>query len=293
MFGYIKPLTGELKLREFELYKSFYCGLCKTMGKKISPLSKLTLSYDITFLVLLRVALTKEPVENLSFRCKLKPTKKRNYIKSNEALIYSSCVAAILSYYKYMDDLSDTKSKIKKLCFRLFFPISLFFSGMNKKAKKYYPELDKKIKPSLIKLSEFEKDKCKSIDETASCFGELMKNIVSFGLESADKIKIAEIIGWHLGRWLYIIDALDDFDKDLKNNEYNPFIEYYSRKQNMISDIDIIKSSLTSSLSEMHTAFSLLNISENSCVNPVVLNIINLGLCEQQEKILRKNLQEN
>jgi len=290
LFGYVKPLSGELKVREFELYKSFYCGLCKTMGKKISRLSKFTLSYDMVFLALLRISLTNENIENNSFRCKLKPAKKRNHIKSNESLMYSSCVSAILSYYKYMDDINDAKNIFKKFFIKIFFPPVLFFSKMKKKALRYYPELDGLIKPSLAKLSGLEKNKCKSIDEAASCFAELMKNVLSFGLETPEQIKTAEIIGWHLGRWLYIIDALDDFDKDLKRREYNPFIEYYGDKKNLILDIEIIGFSLTSSLSEIKTAFSLINniIDNNLCVNPIILNIIDLGLCQQQEKILNK-----
>jgi len=294
LFGYIKPLTGELKVREFELYKSFYCGLCRTMGKKISPFSKITLSYDMVFLTLLRVALTKgdsKNIENKAFRCKLKPTKKRSYIKQNESLLYSSCVAAVLTYYKYMDDLTDTKNLFKKFFLKIFFPPLLLFSRMKKKACKYYPGLDGQIQPDLIKLSELEKIKCKSVDETASCFAGLMKNVVSFGLEQPEHIKIAEIIGWHLGRWLYIIDALDDFGKDFKRKEYNPFIEYYGNKKNLAADIDMIKSSLASSLSEIDVVFSLLDKTdktENSCVNPIILNIINLGLCDVQEKILNK-----
>ena len=282
MFGYIKPLANELKVREFELYKSFYCGLCKTMEKKISTISKMTLNYDMVFLVFIRVALTNETFENISFRCKFKPTKKRNYIKTNESLLYSSCVAAILSCYKFIDDISDAKNRFKKLFLKL--PMS-FFSRFKKRACRYYPELDEKIKEPLSKLSELEKNKCKSIDETAACFAGLMKNIFSFGLQKPEQIRIAEMIGWHLGRWLYIIDALDDFDKDIKKKEYNPFIEYYNDKNNMIHDIDIIKFSLVSSLNEINTAFSL---ADYSCVNPIISNILNLGLCDCQEKILGK-----
>ena len=282
MFGYIKPSAGELKVREFELYKSFYCGLCKTMGKKISPVSKLTLNYDMVFLALLRIALTGENIENKSFRCKLKLTKKRNYIKSNQALLYSSCIAAVLSYYKCQDDISDTKNIFKKIFLKF---ILLFFSHIKKRACRYYPELEEIIKKSLNNLYEFEKNKCKSIDEISSCFAGLMKNILSFGLEKPEQIKIAEIIGLHLGRWLYIIDALDDFEKDIKNNEYNPLNEYYNNKNNLISEINIIRYSLISSLEEINTAFSLVN---NSCVNPIIINILNLGLCECQEKIFNK-----
>ena len=284
MFGYIKPMSGELKVREFELYKSFYCGLCKTMGKKISVFSRLTLNYDMVFLVLLRAALTKEPFENKCFRCKLKPAKKRNHIKPNAALLYSSCAAAILAYYKCIDDIHDTKNKLKKFFYRF---ISLFFSHMKKKACRIFPGLDVQISKPLSELNALEKERCGSADKAASCFAELMKNILCFGLESEEHIRIAGQIGWHLGRWLYIIDALDDYKKDIKKKEYNPFIEYYNKNNNgsITADIDNIKYSLTSSLHEVSIAFALAG---NSCVSPIIENIISLGMCGQQETVLKK-----
>jgi hypothetical protein len=259
------------------------------MGEKISPFSRLALSYDMVFLALVRTALTKEKIENAHFRCKLKPTKKRNYIKTNNALIYSSCAAAILSYYKFMDDMNDAK-KIKRFFLRLLFPVRLFLSRMRKNARRYYPGLEEKLTPSLSKLSELEKNNCASIDQAASCFAELMKNAASFGLETPAQIKAAEAIGSHLGRWLYIIDALDDFDRDIKKREYNPFVEYYGNKSGMAKDIDIIRASLASSLDEASAAFCGLIGEEGlgTCVNPIVLNIINLGLCDRQEKIFGK-----
>jgi hypothetical protein len=287
LFGYIKPLTAELKVREFELYKSFYCGLCKSMG----IFSRLTLSYDIVFLVLIRVALTGEPIEGKPFRCKLKPTAKRSYIKSNGSLEYSASAAGILNYYKCIDDVRDSKNKLKKIFLSII--AGFFLRGKNKACKKY-AGLDEKIKKPLDNLHKLEREKCKSIDEAASAFAELMKNAAAFGLESEDesKSRIAAQIGWHLGRWLYIIDALDDFYKDLKKREYNAFIEYYGGKEDFLQDLDIIKYSLTSSLNEISAAFSLLN---NSCVSPLILNILNLGLCSVQEKILNKyrNIKSN
>lgn len=276
MFGYIKPFTDDLKVREFELYKSFYCGLCKTMG----IFSRMTLSYDMVFLALMRVALSGDKIENKTFRCKLKPYKKRAYMKSNDSLTYSASISVILTYYKCIDNVRDTKNKLKKLFFTI---ISVFFLRGKKKASANYPGLEEKIKKSLDNLNYLERNKCTSIDETAAVFAELMQNMASFALEN--NTRIAKQIGWHLGRWLYIIDALDDFDKDLKKGEYNAFIEYYRNKDKFLQDSDIIKYSLTSSLNEINTAFSLLT---NSPVSPVILNIINLGLCEVQEKILNK-----
>lgn len=277
-----------MKVREFELYKSFYCGLCKTMGKKISRFAKITLSYDMVFLALLRVAMTGENIENKAFRCKLKPTKKRWHIEPNGSLLYSACVAANLSYYKYKDDIQDAKNKFKRFLLKIFFPPILLFSHMKKKSRRYHPDLEDRIAPPLSKLSELENENCRSIDQTASCFAELMENIVSFGLPEPGPLEIARSIGRHLGRWLYMTDALDDFEKDLKKKRYNPFIMHYGDKGCLIADIGTVRFALDSNLGEISKAFSLLGAGANSCVIPIVFNIINLGLCDKQERVLGK-----
>ena len=293
MFGYIKPLIPELKIKEFELYKAFYCGLCKTMGKKISVFSRITLNYDMVFLCLIRAAVTRENIELKHFRCKLKPAKKRMFVQTNNALIYSSCVSAILAYYKCIDDINDTKNILKKIFIWLALPL---FSHMKKKACRYYEGLEEEINSPLLKLNALEKDKNCSVEAVAACFAELMQNVASFGLNNLSNSEnnanmtdgaelIAKSVGYHLGRWLYIIDALDDFDKNIKTGEYNPFVEYYKNKENIFNDIELIRLLPTASLAEMEKAFSLAG---SSCVTPLISNIINLGLCDVQEKVFKK-----
>jgi hypothetical protein len=187
-----------------------------------------------------------------------------------------------LTYYKCIDDRRDTKNKLKKLIFAV---IALFFLRGKNKARAGYPELELKIKKGLDNLNGLEQNKCASVDEAASAFAELMQTAAAFGLESG-AARIAGQTGWHLGRWLYIIDALDDFDKDLKNREYNVFIEYYGNKDKFAQDLDNIKYSLTSSLEQINAAVSLL---DNSPVTPVILNIINLG-CAAFRKKFYKNI---
>ena len=290
MFGYIKHFPSELKVREVQLYKSFYCGLCKTMG----VFSRLTLSYDMVFLALMRTVLTDENFESGTHRCVLKPLKKNRYIKTNKSLSYSAAVSSILTYYKCIDDTRDSRNIFKKLFFRI---LSVFFVRGKNKANILYPTLEEKIKEPLERLSALEQGNCASIDEVAAAFSEMMKSIASFGLDefntNTNSIRIAEHIGLHLGRWLYIIDALDDFESDLKKRRYNAFAVYYGGDKNkFIQDLDTIKYSLTSSLKEIDTAFSFLG-NNNSMVSPIVLNIVNLGLCSVQEKILRKYCKSN
>ena len=282
LFGYIKPLVSELKVKEHELYKAFYCGLCKTMGKKISVFSRLTLNYDMVFLCLIRAAVTSESVELKNFRCKLKPLKKRLFVYTNNALTYSSCVSAILAYYKCIDDINDTKNIFKKTFMRVALPL---FFHMKKKAKKYYNGLEEQIKQPLLKLNALEKVGGSSVESVASCFAELMQNVASFGLNADGAELIAKSIGYHLGRWLYIIDSVDDFERDIKTGEYNPFVEYYQTKENILYDIELIRELPTISLAEMAKAFSL---ADSSCITPLISNIINLGLCDVQKNALKR-----
>jgi len=281
LFGYIKHFPSELKVREAHLYKSFYCGLCKTMG----VFARLTLSYDMVFLALVRAMLTDEKFECKTHRCVFKPFKKNRFIKANASLSYSAAVSGILSYYKCIDDARDSRNIFKKMFFRV---LSLFFVRGKIKACVSYPGLEEKIKEPLERLADLERGNCSSIDEAAAAFAEMMKNIASFGLieSTAPTVRVADHIGLHLGRWLYIIDALDDFESDLKKRRYNAFAEYYGGDINKFTqDLDIIKYSLTSSLREIDTALPLLG---GGTVSPIVSNIVNLGLCNVQEKILRK-----
>ena len=276
-----------MKVREFELYKSFYCGLCKTMGKKISRLSRLTLNYDMVFLALLRVLLKGEKIENTAFRCKLKPTKKRHFVISGESLLYSACVAANLAYFKYMDNVADETGKFKKILLKIFFPAFLFFSRMKKKSRKYYPGIETWAAPPLEELSALEKQNCPSIDKTSSCFAGLMENIICSGI-SGPEGEIARIMGRNLGKWVYMTDALDDFEKDLKKGGYNPFVAYYQKKERLSADLDMIKFAMDSSLDKIDEAFSLLETTKSPCVSSIVSNILSLGLRDKQEQVLGK-----
>ncbi|MCL2158777.1 MAG: DUF5685 family protein, partial [Oscillospiraceae bacterium] len=110
----------------------------------------------------------------------------------------------------------------------------------------------------------------------------------SFGLLDPVQTRAAEKLGSGLGRWLYFIDMLDDFEKDKKRGEYNPFVAHYGDKQALSDDIGLVRFSLDSELREMNSAFSLLDPGQNPCIHSIVFNIIDLGLFEAQEKILNK-----
>lgn len=280
MFGYVKPLVPELRIKDFELYKSFYCGLCRTTGKKISPLVKISLSYDIVFLALLRIAFTGEKFKVKPFRCKLKPTKKRMYVTENSAMVFAAAASALLLYFKCLDDIKDTKNAFLKIIKYIPLPI---FGHFKKRALSLFDDLYNKIKEPLDDLAALEKIADTSPDRAACCFGRLMGNVLSFGLDEK-YVQQADIIGYHLGRWIYLVDCIDDFETDLRKNEKNVLFLYFKNKEELDLNIEFLKSSLSASLEEMDTAFKNIDVCE---VTPIIANIINLGLCNEQERVIK------
>lgn len=219
MFGYIKPYIPELKVKDYEAYRAVYCGLCKCMGKVSSHLSRGALSYDIVFLVLFRLALTEEKCEIKPQRCLAHPFKKRNVMQNNEQLEYCAGVSALLVYYNLKDKIAD-KGFFDRLGARLMLPIA----KIAKKRVKGLDDVEKVMIDRLEELGRLEKDNCPSPDRTAQAFGELTAYVLSRGLDDKDgKKEIANVAGMHIGRFIYLADAFDDYDSDVKKDNYNPF----------------------------------------------------------------------
>ena len=217
MFGYIKPNINELRVKEHEFYKSTYCGLCREM-KKISLSLPFTLSYDFVFLALLRLAVSGESVSFKTCRCAANPFKKRVYTVSEKALPYSAVSSLVLTAYKIYDDKNDSKG-IKRLYY------SHLFSKMKRILKKANANaLEAIVSKKIEELSLTEKACSESVYDAASIFGELLSEVFSHGLPE-DEAETLKNIGYSVGRWIYIIDAIADVKSDLKHGNYNPFIE--------------------------------------------------------------------
>lgn len=220
MFGYVKPAYGELRVREHELYRGAYCGLCRSMGKCTGCLSRAALSYDFVFLALIRYALTGETVRLRAGRCAVHPLKKRPYMADSDELRYCAGAAAVLTYAKLRDDVSDERGG-RALLARLACPVS---SSAARRAG--LCELEALIGTELDALGKFEKRGSDDIDGAADCFGRLLGGVTSYGLDGAAK-RIAYEIGYYTGRLVYVTDAADDMGEDIRLGRYNPFVAAY------------------------------------------------------------------
>lgn len=274
MFGYIKPEVPDLRVRDNELYKAYYCGLCRAMGAHICRGSRFTLSYDLVFLSIVRSAAAEETPIIAKRRCMAHPLKKRAYVKCTPSLEYSARASAILTYYKVSDDIADTKG-VKRVVKKTLRP---YAARCRKKAG--LEELDRFIKSELDALQTLESSNG-GAEECADCFGRLLGRVFSYSFGDKDTERILEAFGYHIGRWIYFVDAADDLEKDKKKGEFNPFAAYDplpAEEIRLATNID---------LDEAKKALDLISF-KNKDLFDIIENIIYIGMPGTAEKILSR-----
>ncbi len=214
MFGYVKTDMPNMYVKDTVLYKAMYCGLCKSIGKTCGQKARLVLNYDLTFLSLLVHNLLDVDVKIEKQRCVVHQIRKRPIAVPDEVSKRIASLNVILAYYKLCDDVIDNKKGRFKRA---------FFKKAYKKACKSESELDKIVKKRYSELLEYEKSACDSIDFVADPFGCMMQEIVEVLLGDRFDENVSKL-AYALGKWIYLIDALDDFDKDLKKRNFNVFV---------------------------------------------------------------------
>ena len=280
MFGYIKTAREELRVREYEYYRASYCGLCRSMGSCTGQCSRLTLSYDFAFLANIRMALSGTAPAFRRRRCIAHPIRSRMKMERNDELDYAANASVILAYEKCRDDLADErgwrKCKARMRC--------IFLHGAYRRAKKRYGKLAEQVRTHLSALAEKEKEKRPSVDEVAAIFGDLLADIVSHGYEGS-VARLARSIGWQTGRFIYIIDAIDDLPEDEKKKRFNPFLLLFDGRIDDTQRQDI-HDALLSCLSDLETAFDLINDTASPDRREVLKNILYLGMPATVRQVL-------
>lgn len=220
MFGYVTANKPELKMREFGRYKAFYCGLCKRLGKNNGAVSRLTLSYDMTFLILLLSSLYEPEEQQEKHRCLIHPGKKQ-WMIYNQITDYASDMNVLLSCYHFQDDWEDERS-IAGFC-----GVKVF-AGRAKKIARQYPRQAKVIREQLGRLAELEQKGITEPDAISRPFGELMSELFVYQEDAFQDI--LRSFGFYLGKYIYLLDAFMDLEKDLKKGSFNPFRESADRE---------------------------------------------------------------
>lgn len=280
MFGYVKVNKPEMKVKEYETYRGLYCSLCRSLGKHFGILSRLTLSYDVTFLLLMRLSFMITVPEFKRGRCPFNPSKMCNYcINADEELKFSSAVSMILFYFKVKDNIADGNI-FRKLSMYLLLPYACL---KFRKAKKMYPDVAMMISESMARQSETEKSKTDITDKAAHESADVLGKIFAFGLTNENETVYR--FGYGVGKFVYLCDAADDIQKDIKNKSYNPFIEKYKLKEKPDENIKKdIEGTLNMCAAVVCEAFG--NTEKKSLV-PIVENIIYDGFENTVKKILK------
>ena len=272
MFGYILVNKPELKIREFEIYRSYYCGLCHTLGERHGLWGRMTLTYDMTFLVMLLSDLYDAEDTVKESRCIVHPLQK-HCARQNSVIEYCADMGVLLSYYKCLDDWNDEKKISCKALARAL-------KNKCKNIEEKYPHKAQLVKTKLQTLAKIEAGQVGHIDKAARIFGEIIAEIFIYKDDQwkDDLYKV----GFYLGKYVYLLDAYEDIGEDIKKGTYNPFKEICQNEDFEKQALNL----LMLMISECTEAFERLPLVENV---EIMRNILYSGVWVKFGKAKVKN----
>ncbi len=286
MFGYVRAHKSEMRMKDYEAYRGVYCTLCRRLGKSFGPLARFTLNYDFTFLAVLMLAMSEECPRMKPGRCVFNPLVRcASCTGGKEPIDRSAAIAMCMLYYKLKDDLED-RGFFRSFPTRLIYPL---FASARKKAAALVPEADEVMREMVHRQRQVEQSQDPSLDSAAEPTAWALSQI--FTLEVAPEKgeaqrRVLERLGYCLGRWIYLVDALQDMEKDRKHGEFNP---YLSRVSVDFSDPDALIQAkkewlpgLNVCISEVCAAFELLEIHH---FREILHNIVYYGLEQVQTSV--------
>lgn len=271
MFGYVRPLKGELKVKEFEHFKAVYCGLCHTLQSEYGFFSRMILNYDFAFLALLLDSLHSENSYCYK-RCIASPAAKKCVCKQSRALELAAAESVILTYWKLCDNVADGGG-IKKAVARLG---TWLLRSAYRKAVARLPDFDAQVQKNLSRLAKLQKMESRSIDETADTFAKILSCSVLHIEDDRVRRPLYQML-YHIGRWIYLADALDDFSDDMKSGNYNPLKGRFDLTDENIPEPvrEYLTETASHSLNLAAAAFELIPFEANK---GLIENIVCLGL---------------
>ena len=268
MFGYVVVNKPEMKFKDFEQYHSYYCGLCQCLKKRYGAKGQISLSYDMTFLVILLSALYEPEEKSAYCRCVAHPFSKHAII-TNQYTEYVADMNLLLTYYKSMDDWKDERK------------VTRFLYGKqiehdNKKVLNLYKKKAATIQHHFHLIAEAEKENTENIDQIAGYFGTILGEI--FAVKEDEWQPYLQKIGFSIGKFIYILDAYEDIEEDIKKGTYNVFVNCHQTQ----GFDDWIKQVLTLVITDGAREFEKLPIIEHL---DILRNILYAGIWTRYELV--------
>lgn len=271
MFGYIIINKGDMKFKEFDIYHSYYCGLCQALHRQYGKLGQLSLTYDMTFLVMLLSSLYEPETKVSEMKCAAHPFEKHT-VRDNIFCSYGADMNILFTSYKCKDDWEDEK-KLTRLAY------GKLLKGGCRKISAVYGDKARRIDNLMRELSVQEKKKNQDIDRMAGIFGRIMGEIMAIWEDEwYDNLKV---MGFYLGKFIYLLDAYEDIEEDIKLDRYNPF----AKKFNDPDFEEETKTILTMIMAECCKEFEKLPLIDNV---EILRNILYSGIWYRYEMVRQK-----
>ncbi len=272
MFGYVTVNQNELKMKEYQRYRSFYCGLCRSLRVRFGLKGQMLLPNDMTFADILLNGLYEVPLQKKEERCVVHPLKKQEMV-FNELTDYCADMGLLLAYYKMLDDVKDEGS-IKARAYAKTIEKAV------RKISAKYPRQRKAVEQYIKKLSRYESELSHDLDQVAGVTGEALGEIFVWKDEDIWNDELRRM-GFFLGKYIYLLDAYEDLEKDRKSGNYNPWHFYDGR-----DDFEaLVENTLTMMMAECARAFETLPIVQDS---EILRNIIYVGVWTKFREIQKK-----
>lgn len=272
MFGYVVVNKPELLVKDFDTYRTYYCGLCHALKERLGKRAQLTLSYDMTFLAILLTGLYEPKTRKTCRVCLLHPAAKHPTME-NSCLSYAADMNLLLSYYNLMDDWQDEK-KIKS---RL---LAVSLRPAVKKIAAAYPRQREAVCRYLRTLRKCERQASGDLDFVAGLTGEMLGEIFVWKEDLwASRLRR---MGFFLGKFIYLMDAYEDLEEDRKKGLYNPW-DALSQQPDFSGTVEEI---LNMMMGECSLAFEQLPILQNTAI---LRNVLYSGVWSRYEKIKERH----
>lgn len=271
MFGYIIINKGDMKFKEFDIYHSYYCGLCRALKDRFGAAGQLSLTYDMAFLVILLSSLYEPETGKGMTKCIAHPFE-RNTVRQNVFSDYCADMNVLFSYYKCRDDWNDDR-RVSRLAY------SKLLKGAYQKIRSDYSEKVRRIDGLMRELSVEERKGNEDIDRMMGIFGEIMGEI--FAVRTDEWEESLRKLGGYLGKYIYLLDAYEDIEEDIRRNRYNPLKK---RFENPDFDEEI-KTVLTIMMADCCREFEKLPVIENV---EILRNILYSGVWYRYDAVQAK-----
>ena len=275
MFGYVIVNKQEMKFKDFEVYQSYYCGFCQELKKRYGVKGQITVTYDMTFLILLLKGLYEVEDKVDGCKCIAHPFD-RHPTRANTFTEYAADINILMTYYQCMDDWEDEKKVWKR-----------GYAGILKRAfgeaAARYPKKAEEISGQMQLLHECEKKNEKNLDIVAGCFGNIMAEI--FALKNDEWEEELRKMGFFLGKFIYLMDAYEDLPEDRKKNRYNPLKELAKRPDYEVQMEQILRMMIAESTVRFEQLPCLVDID-------ILRNILYDGVWNHYNKIQMKKREE-